>query len=85
MVKLLMLVRRKENLDQDLITIKVQTGPLEKKRLHEHYGQYSHNGNDDWQFTLIEKCQMHEELKKRETFWQHRRKTLYLYEFNEKK
>ena len=77
-----MLVRRKENLDQDLITIKVQTGPLKKKRkvsqqrLHEHYGQYSHNGIDDWQFTLIEKCQMHEELKERETFWQHRRKIL---------
>ena len=51
--KLLMLVREKRNLQQDLITIKAHTGPIEKKRkvsqqrLHEHYGQHSHNGIDD--------------------------------------
>ena len=48
-----MLVREKRNLQQDLITIKAHTGPIEKKRkvsqqrLHEHYGQHSHNGIDD--------------------------------------
>ena len=36
--------------------------------LHEHYGQHSHNGIDDWQFTLIKQCQTHETLKKREAF-----------------
>ena len=29
---------------------------------------HSHNGIDDWQFTLIEQCETHEQLKERETF-----------------
>ena len=44
-------------------------------RFHEHYGQHSRNGNDDWQFTLVEQCGTHEQLKERETFWQHKLKT----------
>ena len=69
-----MLVRQKRNSEQDLIIIKAHTGPIEKKRkvsqqrFHEHYGQHSHNGIDDWQFTLIKQCQTHEMLKKREAF-----------------
>ena len=31
-----------------------------KQRFHEHYGQQSHNGIDDWQFTLIEQFETHE-------------------------
>ena len=91
MVKLLMLVRQKRNLEQDLIIIKVHTGPIEKnvkyqqQCFHEHYGQHNHNGIDDWQFTLIEQCETQEQLKQRETFWQHRLKTFYPYGLNEKK
>ena len=89
-VKLLMLVRQKQNLVQDLIMIKAHTAPIEKtrkvsqQRFHEHYGHYSHNGIDDWQFTLIEQCETHEQLKERQTFWQHRLKIFYPYRLNEK-
>ena len=37
-------------------------------RFQEHYGQHSRNGNDDWQFTLVEQCGTHEPLKEREHF-----------------
>ena len=70
------MVRQKRNSEQDLVIIKAPTSPIEKKREvsqqhHEHYGQHSHNGIDDWQFLLIEQCETHEQLKERETFWQH--------------
>ena len=58
---------------------------VSQQRFHEHYGQHSHNGIDDWQFTLIEQCETQEQLKERETFWQHRLKTFYPYGLNEKK
>ena len=71
-----MLVRQKRNSEQDLITITAHTGLVEKKRkvsrqrFHEHYGQHSHNGIDDWQFTFIEQYEAHKQLKERETFCQ---------------
>ena len=86
-----MLVRQKRNLEQDLIIINVHTGHIEKnvkvsqQRFYEHYGQHSHNEIDDWQFTLIEKYETHEQLKERETFWPHRLKTFCPYGSNEKK
>ena len=88
--KLLMLVRQKQNSEQDLIIIKAHTGPIKKRKVsqqpfHEHYGQHRHNGIDDWQFTLIEQCETHKQLKERETFWQQRLKTFYPYGLNEKK
>ena len=39
-------------------------------RFHEHYEQHSHKGIDDWQFTVINIWETHEQLKKRKTFWQ---------------
>ena len=57
---------------------------VSQQRFHEHYGQHSHNGIHDWQFTLIEQCEIHEQLKERETFWQYRLKMFYLYGLNEK-
>ena len=42
-----MLVRQKQNSEQDLIIIKAHTGPIEKnskvsqQHFHEHYGQQS--------------------------------------------
>ena len=35
-------------------------GKVSQQRFHEHYRQQSHNGIDDWQFTLIEQCETHE-------------------------
>ena len=68
-----MLIRQKRNLEQDLIIISARRSYREKRkvsqqRFHEHYGQHRHNGIDDWQFTLIEQCETHEQLKERETF-----------------
>ena len=54
---------------------------VSQQRLNEHYGQHSHNGVDDWQFTLTEKCETHEGLKETETFWQHRLKRFTLMEY----
>ena len=34
-----------------------------QQRFHEHYGKNSHNGIDDWQFTLIEQCETQEQLR----------------------
>ena len=48
-----MLVRQKQNSEQDLIIVKDHTGPIEKKRkvsqqcFYEHCGQHSHNGIDN--------------------------------------
>ena len=36
-------------------------------RIHDHYGQQSHNGIDDWHLTLIEQFKTHNQLKERET------------------
>ena len=47
--------------------------------------QNRHNGIDDWQLKLIEQCETHEQLKQRETFWQHRLKTFDPYGVHEKK
>ena len=84
MGKLLTSVRQKRNSEQDLITVKAHTGPIKKhkvsqQRFREYYGQHSHNEIDDWQFTLIEQCETHEQLKERETFWQHRQNLLPLW------
>ena len=55
------------------------------QRFHDHHGQHSHNRIDNWQFTLIEQCETHEQLEERKKFWQHSLKTLYPYELNENK
>ena len=81
MVKLLILVRQKQNLKQDLIIIKVRTGHLEKNV--KYYSNVF--SSDDWQFTSIEQCETHDQLQERETFWQHRLKTFYPYGINKRK
>ena len=55
-----------------------------QKRFHNHYSQHDHEGINNWSFTLIEKCDTHEQLKRRETFWQHRLKTFYPSGLNER-
>ena len=56
MVRLIMLVRQKPNLEQDLSAHRSFGKKLKvlQQRLQEHYGQHSHYEIDDWQFTLIE-------------------------------
>ena len=39
---------------------------VSQQHFHEHYGQHSHNGIDDWQFTLNKQCETHEQLKENE-------------------
>ena len=39
-----------------------------QKHFHSHYIQDCHRGIDDWKVTLFEKCEMHKQLKERETF-----------------
>ena len=36
---------------------------MSQERFNEHYRQQSHNGIDDWQLTLIEQCETHDQLK----------------------
>ena len=55
-----------------------------QKRFHSHFMQTNHEGINDWEFTLIEQCQTHEELKRRETYWQHRLKTFHPLGLNDK-
>ena len=55
-----------------------------QKRFHAHYCLNGHSGIDDWNFVLFEQCETHEQLKERETFWQHRLKTFYPIGLNEK-
>ena len=56
-----------------------------QKRFHAHYycvdGQ---SGIDDCNFVIFEQCATHEQLKKRETFYQNRLKTFYSIVVNEK-
>ena len=50
-----------------------------QKRFHDNYLLYinynyildDHLGIDDWDFTLFEKGETHQQLTERETFWQH--------------
>ena len=55
-----------------------------QQRFHTHYCLDGHSGIDDWDFVIFEQCETHEQLKERETFWQHRLKTFYPIGLNEK-
>ena len=74
----------------DLIIIKVNTDLFEKannvpkKRFHSHYQQDCHKGVNDWEVILFEKCETQKQIKERETFWQHKLKTFYPLDLNEK-
>ena len=43
-----------------------------------------HSGIDDWNFMIFKQCETHEQLKERKTFWQHRLKTFYPIDLNER-
>ena len=55
-----------------------------QKRFHSHYIQDCHRDIDDWEVTLFETCETRKQLKERETFRQHKLKTLYPLGLNEK-
>ena len=68
-----MLVRKKRNLEKDLIIIKVLTGPIEKNIKYHSSVSMNIMGNTvveigDCQFTLVEQCEVHKQLKEREMF-----------------
>ena len=55
-----------------------------QERFHNHYCLDGHSRINDWDFVIFEQCETHEQLKERETFWQHRLKTFYPIGLNEK-
>ena len=73
-----------------LIIIKVNTDLFEKENRTYHRSVFIHTifkiarGIDDWEVTLVEKCETHKQLKERETLWQHKLKTFYPLGLNEK-
>ena len=73
-----------------LITLKVKTNIFEKennvsqKCFHSHYVEDLHKSIGDWEVTLSDKCETHNQLKGRETFWQDKLKTIYPPGLNEK-
>ena len=77
----IMLVRQKRNLEQDLITIKVHTYPIEKKTKRIIISVFmTIIGNT----VKMELTIGRQELKERKIFSQHRLKMFYLYELNGK-
>ena len=74
-----MLVRQKQNLEQDLIVIKVHTGPIEKTVKYHSSVFINIMGNTIIMGLVIkvhinEQCEIYEQLKERETCSQHRLK-----------
>ena len=63
----------------------MHTGPIEKNVKYHSSVFMNIMGNTDIMELMIEQCETHKQLKERETFWQHRLKTFYLYGLNEKK
>ena len=56
-----------------------------QKLFHTHDCFDGHSGIENWEFVIFEQCRTHAQLKERETFWQHRPKTIYPIRLNEKK
>ena len=56
-----------------------------QKLFHGHYVLDNHEGKDDWQSTLVVQCLTNPELRKREVYWQHRLKTFFPNDLNERK
>lgn len=54
-----------------------------QKIFHAHYIQVDYEGNDDFQFKIIEQCTTNTELTKREIYWQHRLKVFFPNDLND--
>ena len=46
-----------------------------QESFHEHFERFKHNGENDWEVRLIDQAESVEDLRKRESFWQHELKT----------
>ena len=46
-----------------------------QESFHSHFEQPQHNGENDWEVRLIDQAETVEDLRKRESFWQHELKT----------
>ena len=44
---------------------------MKQKSFNDHFAEVNHNGEDDWEVGLIEQTDNLEDLRKRESFWQH--------------
>ena len=44
---------------------------VKQESFHAHYEETGHNGESDWEFILIDQADSVEDLRKRESFWQH--------------
>ena len=58
---------------------------VSQKCFHTRYCLDGPSGIDDWNFVIFEKYETHDQLKERETLWQHRVKTFYPIGLNERK
>ena len=43
-----------------------------QRSFHEHFAQEDHNGDQDWEFILIDQCETLKELRRKEAFWQYK-------------
>ena len=59
-------------------------GEVPQKLFHTHYCFDDHNGIEYWDVEIFEQYETYTQLKERETFWQHRLKTFYPIDLNEK-
>ena len=69
-----------------LVVIKVIMDRLERiiGKFHSHYCLDGHSDIKDWDFETFEQYKTQVQLMERETFWQHRLKTFYPTDPNEK-
>ena len=44
---------------------------LNKSHFNAHFAEVNHNGEDNWEVRLIDQTDNVEELRKRESYWQH--------------
>ena len=44
---------------------------VKRESFNAHYAKVNHNGEDDWEVSLIDQTDNLEDLRKRESFWQH--------------
>ena len=56
---------------------------VKQESFHAHFVEVNHNGKDEWEVRLIDQIDNVEDLRKRESFWQHERDTFQANRLNE--
>ena len=54
-----------------------------QESFHSHFEQLQHKGEEEWEIRLIDQAETVEDLRKRESFWQHELKTFQPHCLNE--